>query len=287
MIIKKVCISIIVLLFITKSYGQQFLNSEKPSDSASIGKLALYDFKQSLKGVGYSFSRPLHWKKKDFTTLGTFLVGTLALSTIDDEASALFVKNERHVPNAFMEAGTRFGKPQLYFITNAALYGTGLFTKNEKLRKTSVLIIASSVTTGVIQTFAKTAVGRARPTNVANGLNSRDFEFWSDKAGFHSFPSGHTVLSMTMAHAIAKQFNNTWSKIAVYSLGSVAPLSRLFTGAHWLTDVGAATFLSIVVVDAVDNFLFKTKAYNYPKKEKRMTWNFAFSGNKIGLVGRF
>lgn len=287
MILKKTFIPIIVLLLVTKLNGQQFLNTEKPNDSASIGQLASYDLKQSIKGIGYSFSRPLHWKKKDLTTLGTFLVGTLALSTIDDETSSLFVKNEHHVPNIFMEAGTRFGKPQLYFATNATLYGIGLFTKNEKLRKTSVLIIASSVTTGVIQSFAKTAVGRARPTNTSKGLNSRDFEFWSDKPGFHSFPSGHTILSMTMAHAIAKQFNNTWSKIAVYSLGSVAPLSRLFVGAHWLTDVGAAAFLSIVVVDAVDNFLFKTKAYNYPQKEKRLTWNFAFSGNKIGVVGRF
>lgn len=287
MILKKAILFIFGILFITNLGAQQFLNTEKPSDTASVGKLALYDLKQGIKGIGYSFSRPLHWKKKDFNTLGTFLVGTLALSTIDDETSALFVKNERHMPNAFMEAGTRFGKPQLYFITNAALYGTGLFTKNEKLRKTSVLIIASSVTTGVIQTFAKTAVGRARPTNVINGYNSRDFEFWSNKAGFHSFPSGHTVLSMTMAHAIAKQFNNTWSKIAVYSLGSVAPISRLFAGAHWLTDIGAATFLSIVVVDAVDKFLYKTKAYDYPQKEKRVTWNFAFSGNKVGLIGRF
>ena len=287
MLLKKAYISIFVLLFISKLNAQNLLHTVRPTDSASIGQLALYDFKQTVKGIGHSFSRPFHWKKKDFTTLGAFLVGTVALSTIDDETSAIFVKNEPHVPNAFMEAGRRFGKPQLYFITNAALYGTALFTKNEKLRKASVLIISSSVTTGVIQSFAKTAIGRARPGNPTEGINSRDFEFWSNKPAFHSFPSGHTVLSITMAHAIAKQFNNPWSKVAVYSLGSVAPLSRLFAGAHWLTDVGAATFLSIVVVDSVDKFLFKTKAYNYPEKPKHITWNFAFSGNKVGVIGRF
>ncbi|MDN3666848.1 phosphatase PAP2 family protein [Algibacter miyuki] len=287
MIIKTLFTAALLCLFTAKLSGQQLLDTQKPSDSASIGTLALYDLKQSIRGIGYSFTRPLHWKKKDFTTLGTFVVGTLALSTIDDESSALFVKNERHVPNLFMDAGTEFGSPQVYFIANAALYGTGLIMKNEKLRKTSVLIISSSITTGVIQSIAKTAIGRARPRNVANGLNSRDFEFWSDKPEFHSFPSGHTVLSVTMAHAVAKQFNNTWSKIGVYSLGSVAPISRLFAGAHWLTDVGAATFLSIVVVDAVDNFLFKTNAYDYPKRKKQISWNFSFSGNKVGLVGTF
>lgn len=216
--------------------------------------------------------------------MGTIAIGSLILSTIDDESSAMFIRNEPHVPNFFQEAGTRFGKPQVYFIVNAALYGTGLFTKSEKLRKTSILIISSSVTTGVIQSLAKTTFGRARPSQ---NIKSKEFRFWSKEPGFHSLPSGHTVLSMTMAHSIAKQFKNPWSKLSVYTIGSIAPISRLFSGAHWLTDVGIATVLSIVVVDSIDNFLFKTNAYDYPKREKLISWNFSFSGKKIGLVGRF
>ena len=119
---------------LAKLYAQENIaeiTSDK--DSISIGALALYDLKQSVKGVGHSFTRPFHWKKKDFTTLGTVVVGALAISTIDDESSAFFVINEPHVPNIFQEVGTRFGSPQVYFIANASLYGVGLFTKNEKL----------------------------------------------------------------------------------------------------------------------------------------------------------
>ena len=148
----------------------------------------------------------------------------------------------------------------------------------------SVLIIASSFTTGIIQSVSKTAFGRARPLN---GFKSNEFRFWTHEPGFHSLPSGHTVLSMTMSHAIAKQFNNTWSKVAVYSLGSIAPISRLFRGAHWLTDVGLGAVLSIVVVDSIDKFLFNSNAYEYKKKEKRISWNVNFTGNKIGLIGTF
>ena len=90
-----------------------------------------------------------------------------------------------------------------------------------------------------------------------------------------------------MAHAIAKQFDNTWSKIGAYSLGAIAPISRLFSGAHWLTDVGLGAILSIAVVDCVDNFLFKTRAYDYTKKEKLMSWNFTLSGNQMGFIGSF
>ncbi|AXT20514.1 phosphatase PAP2 family protein [Flavobacteriaceae bacterium AU392] len=284
---KKVLFTIFIIFFISKLNSQNILGGEKPADTASVGKLALYDLKQGIKSVGHSFSRPFHWKKKDFTTLGTVIVGALALSTIDDETSELFVRNEPNVPNFLQEAGTRFGSPQVYFITNATLYGVGLFTKNEKLRKTSVLIISSSFTTGLIQSFTKTAIGRARPGNEADGLNSRDFRFWDNRAKFHSFPSGHTVLSITMAHSIAKQFNNTWTKVGIYTLGAVAPVSRLFAGAHWLTDIGVSAVLSIAVVDSIDKFLFKTKAYDYPQKEKYISWNFAFTGNQMGVIGRF
>jgi len=283
--LKNILTFIVVILFSFKLIAQRFLNTEISGDTASIGKLALYDLKQGVKSVGYSFSRPFHWRKKDFNTLGTIIIGSLALSTIDEEASTLLIKNEPHVPNFFQEAGTRFGSPQVYFITNATLYGVGLFSRNQKLRKMSVLIISSSFTTGLIQSFTKTAIGRARPQN--ENLSSTDFKFWSNESKYHSFPSGHTVLSITMAHSIAKQFNNPWSKVGIYSLGAVAPISRLFAGAHWLTDVGIATVLSIAVVDSVDKFLFKTKAYDYPKKNKHISWNVTFSGNKMGLIGRF
>lgn len=288
---RKTILSIFIILFVFQGNAQvkDFFKTDKPSDSASIGQLALYDLKQGIKSVGHSFTRPFHWKKKDFLTLGSVVVGSLALSTIDDEGSALFIRNEPNVPSLFQEAGTRFGSPQVYFIANATLYGVGLFTRNEKLRKTSVLIISASFTTGLIQSFTKTAVGRARPGQ--EGLNSRDFRFWDERPGFHSFPSGHTVLSITMSHSIAKQFKNPWTKAGIYTLGAVAPISRLFAGAHWLTDVGIGAVLSIAVVDAIDKFLFKTDAYDYPehypKKEKNISWNFAFTGDQIGVVGRF
>ena len=276
---------IIVFATIFKISAQQITSIKtKIADTTSIGKLALYDLTQSVKSVGNSFSRPFHWQKKDFTTLGIIAFSAASVYTIDDEVSGFFIKNEPHVPNLFQEAGTRFGSPQVYFISNAVIYGVGLFTKNKKLRRTSVLIISSSFTTGLIQSFTKTAIGRARP---GGDHKSNSFRFWSNEANFHSLPSGHTVLSMTMAHAIAKQFNNPWSKAGVYALGSIPPISRLFTGAHWLTDVGVAAVLSIAVVDGVDKFLFKTKAYNTIKKQKTISWNFAYSGNKIGFIGTF
>jgi len=77
------------------------------------------------------------------------------------------------------------------------------------------------------------------------------------------------------------------TKIGIYTLGSIAPISRLLDGAHWLTDITFSTALSIIVVDCIDNYLFNSNAYSYPKKEKTISWNFKFSTNQIGIVGTF
>lgn len=85
----------------------------------------------------------------------------------DEEFNEFTIKQQDNFPTIAEKFGWHFGSPQNYFAASADIYGFGLLTKNEKVRKTGVLIITSSVTTGVIQTFSKTLFGRARPsTNV-------------------------------------------------------------------------------------------------------------------------
>ena len=279
-----VFIATLIILF-----GINYVNAQEPAnaklkDTSTLCQLAKYDATNAFKGVVYAFKRPAYWKKKDFTTLGLIVAGTLSIAIIDEEANGFFAKQEPNVPEIIKDFGWYVGNPQNYFAVTTGIYGFGLLTKNEKVRKTGVLIIASSFATGILQSITKTVVGRARPTE---NIGSASFEPFSKAPGFHSFPSGHTVLSITMAHSIAKLFDNTWTKIGIYTLGSIAPISRLLAGAHWLSDIAFSTALSIIVVDSIDKFLFNTKAYSYPKKEKTISWNFKFSSNQIGVVGTF
>ncbi len=254
---------------------------EKPS----IGAAVTHDLKYTIKGVVHGFSRPLYWKGKDFAKLGVLIAGTVATATLDQETNSFFERNGDDFPKVVRNVGWYFGSPQNYFIINGGLYGFGLFTKNEKVRKTSVLIISSSITNGFLQSFLKTAVGRGRP-----GFrdSNTSFDFFSAESGYHSFPSGHTALSVTMAHAIAKQFDNTWTKIGIYSLGAIPPISRLIDDAHWLSDIAFSAALSVIVVDSIDKFLFKSKAYDYNEKHsKKITWNLSLRGNSLGIRGVF
>ncbi len=167
-------------------------------------------------------------------------------------------------------------------MVTAGIYSFGLLTNNEKVRQTGVLIISSAATSGIIQTITKNAVGRSRPSNG----NYNDFEPFSKDGGFHSFPSGHTVLSVSMAHAIAKQFDNIWVKVGIYAVGSIAPISRLWANAHWLSDVGFGYALAIATVDGVDNFMKRKSAYTY-NSTKKINWQFKVGAGTIGFIGTF
>jgi hypothetical protein len=276
----------LVFIFIgySKVNGQE-LTATINSDSSNTLQLLKYDFNTTWKSVKYSITRPLDWKGKDYAKLGTIVVGTMALSLTDEGFNDFAIRQNDDFPKVVRDFGWYFGSPQNYFMANAGLYGFGLFTKNQKIRRTSVLIISSSITTGLIQSLTKSTIGRARPTQ---NLGAHEFNLLSSQGGFHSFPSGHTILSVTMAHSIAKQFDNVWAKTGIYTVGAIPPISRLIAGAHWLTDVIFSTALSIIVVDSIDNFLFKKEAYGLKKtKSNQISWNLSFSPNKIGVVGTF
>lgn len=273
----------LALLASTFCFGQQ-LKQPILKDSSSIGTLFNHDAKAVFKSVGHAFTRPLHWKGNDYLKFGGLVGGTLLLSAADDEVNSFFLRQQEDFPELIRDFGWYFGSPQNYFIANAGLYGFGLFTKNEQVRKTSVLIISSSITTGFITSLLKNSIGRARPGSDLGNWYVKPF---STQGKFHSFPSGHSSLSITMAHAIAKQFDNTWVKVGIYSIGAIPPLSRLVDNAHWLTDIAFSTALSIIVVDSIDKYLFQSNTYSYPKKKKQISWNLKFSGNQIGVVGTF
>jgi len=181
------------MLCFTKVCAQQ-LQLNKTSDTTTIWQLLKYDAKTAFRGIKHSFTRPAYWKKKDFTTLGIMVLGSVVMSSIDDETNTFFARQEPNVPKIIKDFGWYVGNPQNYFVATASIYGYGLFSKNEKVRKTGVLIIASSFTSGLLQSIGKNVIGRARPT--AN-IGSASFDPFSKASEFHSFPSGHTILSIT------------------------------------------------------------------------------------------
>ncbi len=276
---------VLLLLFLVSSvYSASAQHLEKPTDSSTTWHTFKYDANASWRGIKHAVTRPLHWKKKDFTKLGGIVLGTVIVAASDRETSNFFRRQDDDFPQPLQEFGFYFASPQNYLMANAGLYGFGLFTKNEQVRKTAVLVISSSITAGYIQIFSRALIGRARPFS---GDGPFTFKPLKSEEDYVSFPSGHTVLGITMAHSIAKQFESPWVKAGIYAVGSIPAATRLMDGAHWLSDVVFGAALSIVVVDSIDKYLFESNTFDYPKKKKLVSWNLKFTGSQIGVVGTF
>lgn len=100
-------------------------------------------------------------------------------------------------------------------------------------------------------------------------------------------PSGHTILAMTNAHAIAKQFKNPWVKAGIYTVGSIPAISRLWEGKHWLSDIVMGAAISILTVESIDRYLDTRYNEKYNDQKKTVHWDINLGLGQVGLVLEF
>jgi membrane-associated phospholipid phosphatase len=276
-----------ILFFLLCSLAQVKGQNDIPSysdDDETKWQSFTYDMASVLGGVGYSYSRPLHWKGKDWKTLGAVTAGTGVLYLIDDDTSDFFSRQKESIPKFIRDYGSEFGSPEYNYMFTGGVYFAGLFTKDEKLRRTGVLLIASATSAGLLQQVTKSLIGRARPVG---GKTKDTFDPFNPSRNFHSFPSGHTILAFTNAYAIAKQFKNPWTKAGIYTVGLIPGVSRIWDGQHWLTDVVLGVAISIFTVESIDRYLDGRYDEKYNNQTKKVSWNLDFGPGKIGVVAHF
>ena len=273
------------ILFLLAALFLNVINAQQltTKDSLTTWELMKYDGASAFGGLKKAYTSPLHWQKDDFIVAGAVVAGTAALYIFDEETSEYFVRQGENAPSVVRDFGWYFGSPQNNYGITGAVYLVGLFTKNEKIRKTGVLMISAATASGIIQSISKTAVGRARPTAEEGKASFKPF---SKEGTYHSFPSGHTILSFTTMYALSKQFESPFVKAGLMGVGLIAPLSRLWDGAHWLTDVGLSLALSVAVVDTIDKYLNIERDYGV-EKEKTISWKMHLGLGQVGLVGTF
>jgi membrane-associated phospholipid phosphatase len=263
-------------------------NQDKKNDIWSHLK---YDIVTMAGGFGNAFTRPLSWEKKDYLRLGATVATVGIIYLADEDISRTFIRNRENVPNVVRKFGWYFGSPQINYGITGAVYVTGLLANNEKLRRTGVLMITAASATGAIQQISKSATGRARP---GAGLGKHFFKPFGGDANYRSFPSGHTVLSITTSYALSKQFENPWIKGGILAVGSIVPVSRLLEGAHWFSDVALSGIMSIAIVEGIDKFMKRKEKYEVDKKynleqhnKTKIAWDINAGPFGIGVVGRF
>jgi membrane-associated phospholipid phosphatase len=103
-----------------------------------------------------------------------------------------------------------------------------------------------------VESVLKPLVGRHRPTD--GGSQWRFHAFRNDEQ-WHSFPSAHTVHAFGIATGLAMEARTRWVAVPAYGVATVVGLQRVYTGAHWGSDVIGSAALAVVVAGATDRML--------------------------------
>lgn len=230
----------------------------KPAVEEEI-RLIKFDTQSIALGILKAYQSPQSWKIKDFLTLFIITGGILILLKNDEAISRWFRRKGQTALPMLKDFGWYYGSPENHYIINMGFYLYGIFSNKEEIRKTGVLLISASLAAGILQTITKVLIGRARPLRNEGKLSFRPF---SRENSYYSFPSGHSILSFTTAYAIGKQFLHPLPKSGIYAFGLIAPISRLWAGAHWITDAAISICLSVPIVNSIDNYLIEERYYS-------------------------
>lgn len=128
-------------------------------------QLLTYDMASIFRGIGYSYSRPLHWQRKQWSQFGATLGATGLAYLVDGPTSTYFRGIKQDVPKFIRDYGLEYGSPANNYLLTGGVYVAGLVAKDPKLRRTGVLLIASASAAGLLQQILKSAIGRARPVS--------------------------------------------------------------------------------------------------------------------------
>jgi membrane-associated phospholipid phosphatase len=119
-------------------------------------------------------------------------------------------------------------------------------------------VFVSVALSGIAANIFKFLLGRPRPRHLIES-DTTAWDFFASAGSWHSFPSGHTTTAATVAVCgwllSGRRYAGLWLLLVV-----VVATSRVFSNAHYSTDVMAGAFLGAAV--AYGFWLYTTRTTN-------------------------
>lgn len=244
-------------------------------------------FKQSdvyrfADGVVYTYSNPARWNKKDFMILGGIVIATAGLSLIDEPVDEFWSDQDSKFLDGVERIGYHYGKPYSAFITTGGFYLVGLIINDRWTKDTGISLGVSLLTAGLLQTFVKDAIGRARP---GTGVGAFTFDPFSGSPAYHSFPSGHMTVAFSISHILASRINNLPIKIFLYGLAGTTAIARQYSRAHWVSDLVFAGSVAWSLAETALKRIDRTRPSTQPASKVSIKLTPYLSG--VSLVATF
>jgi undecaprenyl-diphosphatase len=150
------------------------------------------------------------------------------------------VEHQNRALRSFMRNVSRFGDWPFHVALGLLLLGIAWRRGNKKWTRVFLSMLLAMAIAGIAGDVIKRAIPRARPS-VKSELRWGGPRF---NTKYHSFPSGHVAASMAFFGVLI--FAHRRIGIACLPIPILIGLSRMYIGAHYLSDVLCAAVLGIL-----------------------------------------
>lgn len=166
----------------------------------------------------------------------------------DDAVRDFMAQHQNPAMREFMRNVSFFGDWPTHVLLGLLLFGLAWLRHSRKWMRIFLSMILAMALAGVVGTVIKRAVPRARPS-VKSELRWGGPHF---NTKYHAFPSGHVGASTAFFGVLI--FARRRVGLACLPIPILIALSRMYLGAHYLSDVVCAAVLGIVCAAFVWRF---------------------------------
>lgn len=165
----------------------------------------------------------------------------LASFYLDAAAQSWVVQNQNTGVREFMETVSRFGDWPAHVALGVILIGIAYWRGSKRWVRIFTAMLLACALAGIANRVVKISTGRARPNVQAEA----EWSGPSFSSSYHAFPSGHTAASTAFFATLA--FASWRIGLGLLAIPLLIAFSRMYVGAHHLSDVVAAALLATLV----------------------------------------
>ena len=192
-------------------------------------------------------------KQRRFFWIIAVLVAAIAVAVsfvLDEPVKQWMLQHQNPSAHTFMENVSRFGDWPEHMLVGLGLMAFAQWTGRKNWTRIIVAMLIALSLAGVTGRVLKVSTGRARPSveteQIWNGPHLSGSKY-------HSFPSGHVDASVGFFTVLLLARRRIG--IACLPIPILIAFSRMYLGAHWLSDVVCAAVLGILSALIVWRFL--------------------------------
>jgi membrane-associated phospholipid phosphatase len=188
-------------------------------------------------------------------------IAAIAIGTafyLDDTVWHFIMQHQTRAMRRFMHNVSRFGDWPSHVALGLLLLGIAWWRGSKKWMRIFLSMLLAMAIAGIAGHVIKRAVPRARPS-VKSELRWGGPRF---STKYHSFPSGHVGASVAFFGVLI--FARRRLGVACLSIPILIGFSRMYIGAHYLSDVVCAAALGILCAAIVARFVLREPIKDRP-----------------------